>query len=151
MMAGMDTAENGWFHEGDADYDLEKANKEWPCFGTAISADPAHAYATLLQGKIVDTYSDEQIEKSFQKPVLLDAQALEMLEKRGFGDRTGVRIAGKQMGLTETITDAPINQGFGGATRLGIYYPAYRLEPIRDGVEVLATAAISGETAGTPV
>ena len=58
----------------------KKVNKEWPCFGAAICADPTHAYATLLQGKVVDTYSDEQIDEIFQKPVLLDGMALEALE-----------------------------------------------------------------------
>ena len=51
MAAGMDTKEKGWFHEDDPDYSVEKVNKEWPCFGSAISADPAHAYATLFTGQ----------------------------------------------------------------------------------------------------
>lgn len=150
MAAGMDTKEKGWFHEDDPDYSVEKVNKEWPCFGSAISADPAHAYATLLQGKVVDTYSDEQIDEIFQKPVLLDGMALEALEKRGFGGRTGVRLAGRRLGLVEKMANAAVNEDFSGVTRTGIFHPTYLLEPLNSRVEILCTSPIPGAAEERP-
>ena len=137
MMAGMN-AQNGWFDELNPDYSLEKVMNEWPEMGIVISADPANAYATMLQGKIVETFSDEQIREIFQKPVFMDAAALKVLEERGLAHYAGVHCGQTYNNSMEVLTDAAANGGFATASRNALFYPCTILEVDADDVEVLA-------------
>ena len=134
MASAMKVDERGWFRENDRAYYANKFVNEWPCFGIPVTADPSGAYATLFQGKIVEAFSDEELNRMLEKPVFMDGEALEALWARGFGEKTGVRIKRAHTGGSEKIATGD----FAGATRNSIAGLAYDLEPICEGVEVLA-------------
>ena len=137
-MSAMKVDSRGWFREDDPDYSASKCVHEWPVFGIPVTADPVNAYATLLQGRTPDAFTDDELTKIFEKPVILDGQALEVLWERGFGEKTGVRIKAAQYGGSEKLVSSPYAGEFAGSTRSAIYGKAYDLEPVADGVEVLA-------------
>lgn len=136
--ANMKVDEKGWFHEDDPDYNANRFVAEWPNFGFPITADPKGAYATLLQGKTVEFFSDEELNELFKKPVFMDGLALQALWERGFGEKTGVRIKVASPSGTETIAASAYDGGFAGSIRMGIYGVNYDLELLNDQVEVLA-------------
>ncbi len=138
MMSGMKVDGRGWFREADPDYSASKCVHEWPAFGIPVTADPANAYAVLLQGRTPDAFTDAELEKLFEKPVILDGQALEALWERGLGERAGVRIKAARSGGCEKLAASPYSGKFAGTARSAIYGLAYDLEPIADGVEALA-------------
>lgn len=144
MMAGMDT-ENGWFNEQDPAYSLDRVMNEWPEMGLVISGDPKHAYATMLQGKIVETFNDDEIREIFQKPVFMDADALEVLEKRGFAHYAGIHTGKKFSNSIEFLTAADVNGGFEGSNRNALYGFCTELIVDADDVEVLSRAYDSYE------
>ncbi len=136
LMAGMDV-ENGWFHERDDAYDLDRVMDEWPEMGIVISADQKHAYATMLQGRIINSFSDEVIEEIFQKPVFMDGEALKVLEKRGFAGYTGVRTGNTYNQCREVLTNSEINGPFAGE-EYEVVDTNYELIVESDDVEVLS-------------
>lgn len=139
MMAGMD-CENGWFDEQNPAFSLDRIMNEWPEMGLVISGDPAHAYASVLQGRIIETFSDEEIKTIFKKPVLMDADALAALEKRGFSHYAGVHTGKKFNNSVEVLTDSSVNGGFGGASRNALFEACTELTVDADDVEILAKA-----------
>lgn len=136
--ADMKVGENGWFDEGNPDYNASLCVAEWPNFGFPITADPKGAYATLLQGRNAELFTDAQIEEMFASPLILDGLALQVLWERGFGEKTGVRIAEASFNGLEKIAPSKYAGDFAGATRSGIFGPIYNLEPLNDEVEVLS-------------
>lgn len=136
--ACMKVDEKGWFNEDDPDYNADRFVAEWPNFGFPITADPKGAYATLLQGRTVEFFSDEELNGLFEKPVFMDGLALQALWERGFGEKTGVRIKVASPSGTETIAESAYDGGFAGSIRMGIYGVNYDLELLNDEVEVLA-------------
>jgi len=138
MMAGMRVDEKGWFNEYNKEYAIQNVEAEWPQSGVSLSVDPVHAWGSILQGRVVDTYSDDQIKALFQKPVFLDALALQALQERGLGHLTGVRLGEGHHGLSEVLTDHALNGEFAESSRNAIFKPVYSLLPLADDVEVLA-------------
>ncbi|MBQ8611009.1 MAG: hypothetical protein IJ412_04785 [Oscillospiraceae bacterium] len=137
MMAGMKVDENGWFNEDDPSYNSVKFVNEWPGYGIPVTCDPAHSYATLLQGKMAEVLTDAELEKIFEKPVILDGLALQCLWERGWGEKTGVRITGSHVGGNEWLSDHAWNGEFAASTRTALFDVAYALEPVCEGVEIL--------------
>ena len=138
MMSAMQVDARGWFREDDPDYNASRFVHEWPVFGIPVTADPAGAFATLLQGRTLDALTDAELEKLFEKPVILDGRALEALWERGLGEKAGVRVSAARDGGSEKLAASPYAGEFAGATRSAIYGKAYDLEPVADGVEPLA-------------
>lgn len=139
MMAGMD-AENGWFQEYAPGYNIEQIMNEWPEMGMIISSDRKNAYASVLQGKVIETFSDEEIAEIFQKPVFMDVDALKVLEKRGLAHYAGVHAGESTITCGERLTEAPINGDFAGTERNAIFKAGTSLIVDADDVEVLARA-----------
>lgn len=128
-MAGMEVGEDGWFNENRKGYAFDTADS-WATFGYALTADPEHAYANLLHGKMVETFSDEEIRKLFGKPVLMDCDALAVLVKRGLGDLAGADLGEERPTVQECLTDHPLNGGYEGSCRSTIFTSAYDLLPL---------------------
>jgi len=137
-MAGMKVGEKGWFAEHNPAYAADKFVREWPAFGIPTTCDPRGAYATLIQGKIAEVLTDEELTRIFQKGVFLDGEALKALWERGWGEKTGVKCPFSLFGGSETLADTPYAGDFAGAAHSSVSGVAYDLEPVRDGVETLA-------------
>ncbi len=138
LMAGMKVGEKGWFNETDPAYSSVKFVNEWSGYGLPATCDPTGSYATLLQGKMAEVLTDAELEKIFEKPVIMDGVALQCLWERGLGEKAGVRIAGSHVGGNEWLADHPWDGEFATSTRRSLFDVAYALEPVCDGVEVLA-------------
>ena len=137
--AGMEIGEEGWFHESGkrhpgrmSDYDTRQCVREWPCFGTPVTCDPAGAYATLLQGRTPEVLTDAELDRVLSGPVIMDGPALEALWKRGRGEKVGVKIVGS--GFGEVMADGT---AFAGACHPGYEGTAYHLQPLAEGAEIL--------------
>lgn len=138
MAAGMKVGEIGWFNEEDPAYSSARFIHEWPGFGHPATCDPTGSYATLLQGKMAEVLTDAELTKIFEKPVILDGRALECLWERGWGEKTGVRTTGNHVGGAELLTDHRWNGCFAGSEHITLWDVAFDLEPVCDGVEILA-------------
>lgn len=136
--ACMKVGEKGWFNEDDPDYNTNHFINEWPNFGFPITADPKGAYATLLQGKTVEFFSDEELDELFKKPLFMDGLALQTIWERGYGEKTGVRIKVASPSGLEKIAQSAYDDDFAGAIRMGLSGLNYDLELLNDEVEVLA-------------
>ena len=128
MMSAMKVGSGGWFNEHDSDYYASRFVHEWPVFGIPVTADPKGAWGTLLQGRMLEAFSDEEIERIFEKPVILDGQALEALCERGFGELAGARVKNARFGGEEKLAATPWAGQFAGAARNAIFGKAYDLE-----------------------
>lgn len=127
-MAGMEVEEGGWFQEDKRGYGFDTADN-WATYGIALSADPEHAYANLLHGRMVETFSDDQIQALFEKPVLMDHEALAVLEKRGLSYLAGATLGESHEGVEEVLTDHPLNGEFKGSSRFPLFVSAHDLIP----------------------
>jgi len=100
----------------------------------------------ILSGHLPELFSDDELRAMLAGPVLLDAFALEILQRRGLGELTGVRLVGwGDNGLAERLTADALN----GARANGIrdiraefwndpYLRSARLEPCSSAVRVLS-------------
>ena len=142
-MSGRKVGPDGWFdnREQSEAYNANRFVREWPVFGVPVTADPSHAYATLLQGRLPEVFSDRELSEMLKKPLFLDGEALEVLWERGFGEQTGVRILGAEKGGAEKTASSPYAGEFAGAMRYGLFGKNYALEPLNGEVEVLAHTA----------
>ncbi len=138
MAAGMKVDGTGWFNELDPAYSSARFVHEWPGFGHAATCDPAGSCATLLQGKMAEVLTDAELERIFEKPVILDGAALQCLWERGWGERTGVRTTGSHVGGEEALAPHRWNGEFANSCHSTLWDVAYDLEPVCDGVEILA-------------
>jgi len=137
-MAGMKVGEKGWFDEHNPAYAANTFVHEWPAYGIPCTCDPKGSYATLLQGKMAEVLADDELTEIFQKPVFMDGAALEALWARGWGEKAGVKSPFSLFGGSEKLADSPYAGPFAGAARSGISGVNYDLEPVCDGVEILA-------------
>ena len=137
----MKVGEKGWFHEDNPDYDASRFVHEWPVFGIPVAADPKGAWGAILQGRLPDVFTDDELKEMLKKPLILDGLALSCLWERGFGPLTGVRIVSANPGGSEKLAPSPYAGDFAGASRGAIYGQAYDLESVADGVEPLAYTA----------
>lgn len=136
LMAGMDV-EHGWFDEFNEKYNVSRVLDEWPERGTVVSADAEHAYGTVLQGRIINSFSDEEIKTIFEKPVFMDGEALKVLEKRGFAKLAGVHTGRKYGECYEKLTAACPNGPFAGE-RFALFGTNYELLVDNENVEILS-------------
>jgi hypothetical protein len=74
--------------------------------------------ATVLSGRTLEAFSDEQLKRLFRGGVLMDGTALEALEARGLASWTGVRLAKRlDNGVVERFTGDPLNGPYQGRVR----------------------------------
>ncbi len=115
--------------------------------GLPMSAHRQGAAVTVLAGRTADTYSDEELRKMLSGAVLMDGSTLEVLERRGLGELTGVRISKRwDNGVKERLTDDKFNSQWAGCVRdariefwgnaIGL---GDMLEPLSPKVRVLST------------
>jgi len=101
------------------------------------------AYVTTFAGATPLAFTDEELKEIFHDGVLLDVPAWYALDHRGFAHLTGVRpTAVIERDAVEVFTDHPINGLYKGRQRdcrqSFWFKPAYCLEPVANGVQVLS-------------
>ena len=84
-----------------------------PCdlasIGLPSASDPAQAEVTLLDGPAVQVLGDAELTNVLSRGVFLDAEALEAVNSRGFGDWTGFAVDGRfKEGITRDL-EHPLN------------------------------------------
>ena len=143
-MSGMKVDEKGWFNEFDPDYSANRFVYEWPVFGIPVTADPKGSWGALLQGRLPDVFTDDELKEMLKKPLILDGMALSCLWERGLGQLTGMKAVSVNpcgRGDNEKLAPSPYARNFAGAVRRAVYGEAYDLEPISEDVEPLAFTA----------
>lgn len=86
--------------------------------GLPVSVDPAQASAVVLRGRVAELFDNEELTRFLCGPVYLDSTALEVLEQRGLGHLTGVRLGTRHdNGLMERFSDDELNGCFAGDIR----------------------------------
>ena len=77
-----------------------------------ITMQQSGAWGVILSGNLSQGYTDEELLEMFRRPVIVAGNAVEALEKRGFGKYLGVTLQGSgDVGLHEEINPAdPVNQ-----------------------------------------
>ncbi|MCR4622593.1 MAG: hypothetical protein K5663_10990 [Clostridiales bacterium] len=138
MMSAMKVGDEGWFNEHDKEYSANRFTHEWPVFGIPVTADPRGAWGTLLQGRTLEAFSDDEISIMLEKPVVLDGLALETLWERGFGEHAGAKVKNARSGGEEKLAATPWAGEFAGSCRSAIFDKAYDLELTSGKTEVLA-------------
>jgi hypothetical protein len=111
--------------------------------GLPIAYAPEGACVTALAGPLPAAFTEGELEHIFRGGVLLDASALHTLTQLGLHSWAGVQVADViEHDMTEVLTSHPLNGQFAGWSRdcrqSFWSQPAYRLEPVLPGVEVLA-------------
>ena len=85
--------------------------------GLPLCSDP-NACGTVLTGRAVEGFTDDELRRMLAGALLTDGVSLEVLERRGLADLTGVRIARRVTnGVIERFTDELLNEGCVNATR----------------------------------
>jgi len=111
--------------------------------GLPVCYSPFGAYVTTFAGTTPLAFTEEELKEAFHDGVLLDVPAWYALDHRGFAGWTGVRpTAVIEHDAVEVFTDHPINGLYKGRQRdcrqSFWFKPAYSLEPVASGVQVLS-------------
>ncbi|MHB8864524.1 MAG: hypothetical protein ACYC6N_19135 [Pirellulaceae bacterium] len=86
--------------------------------GLPAAYNPQGATVTLLSAANVAAMSDEQIHQVLSKAVYTDAETLEALNQRGFGELTGMTVGNVlREDCIEELTEHPLNHPFAGRQR----------------------------------
>ncbi len=137
-LAGTPVDDKGWFNEYKKGYELDTADR-WLTYGVAQTVDPDAAYANLLHGRMVETMTDAEITALFEKPVMMDTDALDALHGRGFGHLAGATAGEKHKGVSEILTDHIANGGYTGGSRMPLFVYSANIHPMEGwNMEVLA-------------
>jgi hypothetical protein len=139
LMAGMDCSGDGWFREDDPAYAVD-APEQAGQMGLPLTADSHAACGTLLAGKVIATLSEETLRGIFSKGVLMDVEALKVLQSRGLESWAGVRAGTFRMFARERCTAHRFNGPFAGYERFSFSGPAYDLHPLVSTVDALAVS-----------
>jgi hypothetical protein len=115
--------------------------------GLPLGVDQPAATGTVLFGRMAEAFADADLRAMLAGGVLMDGTALEVLEQRGLGQLTGVRLRERrENGVMERFTDDPFNTPFAGERRdARIEFRGDArgmgdvLEPVAANVRVLAT------------
>lgn len=74
--------------------------------------------AAVLAGRVADTFTDNELRNMLSGAVLMDGSTQAILDRRGLGEFSGVRIAKRwDNGVMERLTDDPINRPWAGSVR----------------------------------
>jgi hypothetical protein len=101
----------------------------------------------VLCGRVAEAFTDDELTRMLSGGVLMDSTALEVLESRGLGHLTGVRLAKRlDNGMMERFSADPLNGAAAGQlrdARIEFWGDATGLadvlEPVAGGVRTLAT------------
>lgn len=116
--------------------------------GIPLTARPGQT-STVLTGRIAEALTDDELRSTLSGGVLMDTLALRVLEERGLGEFTGVRIAASYpiktvVGMTMArMTTDPLNGAFAGslhntsAMTPAAFAAADVLAPLAGGVRIL--------------
>ncbi|HEY3342448.1 MAG TPA: hypothetical protein VGK81_10535, partial [Anaerolineae bacterium] len=115
--------------------------------GLPLSVEAAPAGASVLYGRVIEAFNDEQLRAMLAHGVMMDSSALDVLTARGLGALAGVRIARRiDNGAMERLSDDALNGPFEAEVRdarIEFWGDARGmadvLEPAMPGVRVLAT------------
>lgn len=138
LMANRVVDEKGWFIE-EGVYNIQAPNQLFE-MGIPFAADPAHAQATILSGRVAEAFTTEELKAMLSRGVMLDPFALDVLWERGLGELTGVKPGGdvqlgygklQRVAVTERFTGHPLNGPDDGFVR-----EAYTAIPERPGTLV---------------
>lgn len=138
LMANRVVDEQGWFNKH-GDYNIQAPNQLFE-MGIPFAADPAHAQATILAGRVAEAFTTEELKAVLSRSVMLDPFALDVLWERGLGELTGVKPGGdvqlgygtlQRVAVTERFTGHPLNSPDAGFVR-----EAYTAIPERPGTLV---------------
>lgn len=113
--------------------------------GLPLAVDPPGC-ATVLIGRLPEAFTDAELETMLRGGLWLDGVSLAVIEERGLGELTGVRIAASyDNGLAERFTADPLNgpaAGWWRDARIEFWGDArgqaVELEPLSADVRVLA-------------
>lgn len=105
--------------EGDAPFSWAEipadANYNWFRIGLPITYDRSGASVYLLNSFDADGLTDEDIEFLLTKPVVADAQSVDAIIKRGYGDRFDFSLREiNNNDAMEYYIDHPVNAGYVG-------------------------------------
>jgi hypothetical protein len=122
--------------------------------GLPLTADRESACGVILTGDMVNGFTDD-ILAFFRRGVILDGGALEVIEARGLGGYTGVKVARVETdGILERFNEAdPVNRGIRDVfrdIRLAFWNGSgTALTPIREGVRAVSwLESYTGERLG---
>lgn len=111
--------------------------------GLPLTYSAAGARVTVLAGPGLLSFSRAELERHFSGGVLLDTAAWQALDRLGVAEWTGVKLGEPRVrDAIEVLGDHPLNGRYAGYSRdcrqSFWHEPAVALEPMADGVEVLA-------------
>lgn len=111
--------------------------------GLPLAYGAEGATVTVLSGPLPAAFTQQDLERIFSGGVLLDASALQTLQRLGLHTWAGVEVAETiDHDMTEVLTSHPLNGRFAGWSRdcrqSFWAQPACRLQAVSAGVEVLA-------------
>ena len=138
LMANRVVDERGWFVKPGY-YNIKASNQLFE-MGIPFAADPAHAQATILAGRVAEGFTTEELKAMLSRSVMLDPFVLDVLWERGLGELTGVKPGGdvqvgygplQRVAVTERFTGHPLNGSDEGFVR-----EAYTAIPERPGTLV---------------
>jgi len=124
LMTNRIVDEKGWFTE-EGVYNIQAPNQLFE-MGIPFAADPAHAQATILAGRVAEAFTTEELKAMLSQSVILDPFALDVLWERGLGELTGVKPGGdvqlgygtlQRVAVTERFTGHPLNGSDAGFVR----------------------------------
>jgi hypothetical protein len=96
---------------------LGQANQTWE-IGLPAAYSPAGAAVTLLFPPSIATLTDADVRKVLSAAAYLDAETLDALNRRGFGELTGLAVEkALPVDCIEELTDDPLNGPFAGRQR----------------------------------
>jgi hypothetical protein len=145
LMAKPDVDKTGWFQE---EYDIQAPN-ELAEMGIPFCFDPENHSGVFLSGKLVEGFTDDELKKLLSGGVYMDAEALRILWKRGFGEYTGVK-AGESARGVEVLTHHRFNEKHAGDGRRPVWMMSgVVLQPQNDEVQQLSfIQTVDGKNAG---
>lgn len=127
------------FGEGPkADCDISLPGLLGP-FGIALTTQRQNASATLLSGKTITAFTEEELKEVFSGNVYMDADALAALEEMGYAHWAGVKINPLNLPNKPCVmTNNPFNGPFGEEGYRGTHgIVTHTLLPLSDKVEWL--------------
>lgn len=140
VLAKREVIQKDWFHSL-KNYDVAETYS-WAAIGLPLSRERKNSCATLLSGRIVEAFSDEELRGFLGQGLIMDVESLQILWKRGLGPLTGVK-PGKSYdnGVWERFTSHTLNGAYAGDGRDSrvSFWPAQAQEliPLSDATEEL--------------
>jgi hypothetical protein len=118
--------------------------------GIPVGYNPGQATVRFFSGDMANAFSDDQIRQMLADGVYLDAAALNVLNRRGFGELTGFEPAETiSVDAVEKMLDHPLNGPYAGRhcdMRQSFFRtPAHLFRPTAEGAQSLSMLVDYGE------